>query len=687
MIVVEAGKRDARSFDAKILFAAQLADLGHQVVIDENTQPENIDRSQKYELAPFLADISKVEISGVVVIGAETLDDETLMTLRSYNLAEDVAISAIGRFEDHQSLVGTFSKIAYAVGKEPNVIDLGEMHKNALLESSITPLVASDMRCSGGDKPVPELFIYLPSEWLDEPLNLPMLAAMDHLAGFHLNVVIEGNGKEQIRRSKYASLSVFGLAELSPSTLAKIANIAVFFGDGVPGERMASFAMSLMCSHGVVIDSTLSGAFVASGAPVVRGPLDMAALANYLQNSVLNNLTALGKEAAESEWIRCHSIRLLEAELGLPSAGKAPENNLPSRTIFLPTNGNGLGHAQRSSLIAMEMKSRGDVAFAAFPSCVNLINDKGFPCIPLVQKSDSHVEEYANDLVNYLRLKRTVRTGDKLVFDGGYVFDSIYRTIVENGLSATWIRRGLWQAGQVNSAAFSREKVFENVIVPNEAFDELNSAYTFGRNVHQVGPVVQKPAAAMQSDALRAKLAAEFQCEFDTLVVTMLGGGYAVDRSAQMQTLAALMERRANCLHLVVVWPGAKVSPGLSGWKNTRVVRTRNALALSQAANLVVSAAGYNSYHEILYHGIPSILIPQTAPFMDDQEKRANAASDRGLAVTVLGQELLLLEREVAAFLEGGKAADIRAALKDFEFPATGNIAAARIIEGDVSDA
>lgn len=688
MIVVETGTQDAKSFDAKILFASQLARLGYSVGIDENTLPEDLDRSQKFELAPYLTRISEIEVSGLVVIGAENISDETMMLIRSYKIGDDIKLSATGRFEDYQALIGSSSKIAYATGREANVVDLNDLQKQQLLTTSISPLAASDTGVQRTAKTTPELFVYLTPEGLEDPLVLPVLGAMDHLAGFNLNIVIAGIGKEQIRKSKYATLSVYGIAEFSPATFAAMADVAAFFGEGVPGERMACFALDLMRSAGVVIDCTQSAGFVSSGAPVLRGPEDLTALANYLQNTVLTNLNQLGLEAQASEWIESNSFERLETALELPVSAK---NELlpsrPSRTMFMPTNGNGLGHAQRCSLIASELKDRDNVAFAAFPSCINLINDKGFRCVPLVQKSDLHAEDYANDLVNYLRLNRTLRRGDQLVFDGGYVFDSVYRTIVENGLSATWIRRGLWRAGQIRESAFGRETAFQQVIVPSEAFDELNTAYTFGPNIHTVGPVLQSSdMGGGDIESLRSALADNLGHDFDELVVTMLGGGVAVDRSAQMQTLAALLERRPDCLHLVVVWPGSKLSNGLSGWKNTRVVKTRNALKLCQSADLVVSAAGYNSFHEILYHGIPSILIPQMAPFMDDQERRARAASERGLASTVLGHEMLMLERELTAHLDGGKSASIRQALEQTAFPARGNGAAARIIEKGLSN-
>ena len=65
------------------------------------------------------------------------------------------------------------------------------------------------------------------------------------------------------------------------------------------------------------------------------------------------------------------------------------------------------------------------------------------------------------------------------------------------------------------------------------------------------------------------------------------------------------------------------------------------------------------------------------------QERRARSASERGLAETVLAHQLFQLEREVAAFLDDGKAVTIRATLQSTVLPPRGNVAAARLIEED----
>ena len=101
MILIDAGKRDAKSLDAKILFAAQLSARGHRVSIDDNTVPEDMAHDQKYEIAPYLTDVSDISVSRIFLIGAEDVCDETLMNL--HDLDPKVQVAAIGRFPTQQA--------------------------------------------------------------------------------------------------------------------------------------------------------------------------------------------------------------------------------------------------------------------------------------------------------------------------------------------------------------------------------------------------------------------------------------------------------------------------------------------------------------------------------------------------------------------------------------------------------
>ena len=682
MILVDAGQRDARSFDSRLLFATALQRAGFAAGLDEQTLPETLHRNHKYEAQSLVCAPNDVDVRGVIVIGAERVTDAALTSLRAYALGPEKPIVAIGRFLSFQARIGTESKIAYASGVDPIVLDLDELLRSPFVGQSIAPIAIGAHPSNVWGNPV-RILVFVPEELVEDDRVRSALAVLNSSVKFSVVVITSASGKSLLRQNGLSAQTILAYAELSPFTLAEMSDLAIVLGAGLPGERAGQACTDLLGAGGVVVDSTQSGQLFDGRAPIVRGPVEPSALPNFVEYEILPRIEAIRKEIAASDWCRKNRLSVLTdrfPEDWHPDSRLAPEK-VRSKTVFVPTNGVGLGHAQRCTQIAARMDADQTIAFAAFPSCTELTSRRGYETVPLVAKSPAHGDPYANDIINYRRLSRMLNGGDRLVFDGVYVFDSIYRVIMEKHLDAVWIRRGLWRSHQTNEVALEREHCFGSVIVPTEAFDELNEYYSFGPRINHVGPIVQHgQVSASGIRATRKAIAERFGRDFDRLVVSMLGGGVAADRGPQLQMLAAALEPRRDCLHLVVVWPNATVASGLTCWSNTLVVRSLDALSLCQAADFVVSAVGYNSFHEILYHAIPAIFVPQVASYMDDQERRARAAADRGLAEIVLADELLLLERRLGAFLENGRADELRSRLRETSLPEPGNTAAAQAI-------
>ena len=57
------------------------------------------------------------------------------------------------------------------------------------------------------------------------------------------------------------------------------------------------------------------------------------------------------------------------------------------------------------------------------------------------------------------------------------------------------------------------------------------------------------------------------------------------------------------------------------------------------AIDLMVTNAGYNSFHECVYGGIPAIFVPNESPEMDDQQLRATYAYASGLGLRLRTSE------------------------------------------------
>ncbi len=682
MILLLAGSDPGSNLDGLLHFAEQLDLAGFPAVIDETVFPTDAARSLYYDAAPYLANADETAFDHIFILAAEAVSEETALRLRQLSTHRaEIPVTMLGHFDSHQSRVGATAKVAYALGREPRVIDLEAIGTEPLRGNGF-PLVASVGLPHRDEAPRPEVVLIAPGDLFQEPLALSLLGAMAQLRSMSTTIVTNAKGRDVLRDAGLSDIRAFGFSEMTPHALARLADIAVFLGETIPGERMSHFALQVMASAGVVIDGTGDGSLLASGAPALLGPKSLGAVVPYLEQSVLPNRARIGQEAKQSTWLERRSLNVLIREVGLNGTGKKNSPTAaPSRTVFLPTNGLGLGHAQRCALIAAELPTQDDILFLASHACTSLLAPKGFAARPMIGRSNLHELDTAHDVANYLRLRQELRPGDTLVFDGGYVFDSIYRTILEKGLKGIWIRRGLWRPGQARSANLKRETAFGQVIVPDEAFEENRAQVTFGPAIRNVGPIVEVSRLSnTQVDATRANLARRFRQDFKQLVVTMLGSGVAVDRTAQLQAISNFIGMRPDVLHLVVIWPGARVPAGLGAQPNTHLVRTRSSLALAQCADLTISAAGYNSFHEFLYNGVPTIFVPQIAPIMDDQEARANAAANRGLAVAVMPEEILRLEREIAGFLDNGRGADIRQALAKVKLPEPGNKDAARLI-------
>ena len=316
MILLCAGQRSTKAFEALSLFAAQLEKRGHDVAIDARFLPDEAQKYLKYEAAPFLVDLEDVAADVILILGAEAVSDEAQFLLRAISVEENTEIWGLGRFESHQDEIAGRNRLAFAFARPVHVLDISGPETSHLFNRGSTPMVAdiltkpsqSTQNCAG-------LIVYLPVEQLETTGMLSDLASLHHSAGINLHVITTGQGKDLIRQSRYANLSVFGYSELSPSILLGYCDIIAFFGTNIPGERMALLALKAMGAGKVVIDCTESSEFMTSGAPTLKGPEDMHALASYLDATVLPNRSEIGRRIQQSAWLKDFDLTALEIKL------------------------------------------------------------------------------------------------------------------------------------------------------------------------------------------------------------------------------------------------------------------------------------------------------------------------------------------------------------------------------------
>jgi hypothetical protein len=690
MLLCETAGATPQDIEDLAVFVSQTRASGAEARIDVGTVADaGLTRNARFDIAPYLVDGPPVAAARIVVTAAHAIGEERLIRLRRLAGDGPRACTAIGAFPSRQAVIGLRAKLSYVFGVDPDVIELDEGPGGLARCGSPVFGVAR----GGGRAGLPRLLLVAPD--LTQAAEARALKALALLPAVSVAVLTDGESKQAWLDAHGHGIAFYHYGEALPAGIARRVDLCVLFAALPTSYRVQSLVANLAVSGVALVDATERHEVAAALDAFVPGPPGIASLGPFLTDRILPNLARIEAQVRASHTAERFAAGPLLDRLGVGRASPAEraraaltlrrggEATPPRQVAFMPTNGIGLGHAQRCTQIAAALEpGRTSAVFAAFPGCMRLVMSRGFDVVPLVGRSPLHAHPWENDLPNYLRLRALAAGSAAIVFDGGYVFDSVYRTVVETGAPSVWIRRGLWQASQDNSVALDREKAFARVVVPGEAFEELNAGYSRGEHLRPVGPIVTPVRLDMgERRALRERLAERFGRSFERLVVTMLGAGVAADRSAQIQAMSAMMERREDVLHLVVVWPSSVLRPAWFGWRNTRIVRTHRAHVLAAAADFWVSAAGYNSFLEAMYGAIPSIFIPQMGPFMDDQRRRAAAAVERGLAAMVEPTDLVALDRLVDRFLGGGGVEALMTRLVQAELPAPGVSEAARVVE------
>ncbi len=666
------------------------------------------DRYVAYRSNRFLTVAERLRSDRLVLLRGQDIRDDALNELARKLSGKIREVLCFGQFEDAQHVIGQRNRILYNFDVEPvmcGALKSGRADGFLELPGADFPLAlplapAESPRLV--DAP-PRALVHLSfSEDLDWKAVAAHVQDAERTIGGRVALLVRGQHKKPLAAALERAHPIYQYSEMTAAHAARRFDCFVEYGEFADNDAVWSLRLNVVRSGGFVVDCTVRGAETPTRIDLLRAPRKLAALGETIATSRRNRGRIAKDYRAElSAFLAPLSGRTpsggaapkLVADSG-PSARRGASAETAPRVVFYATNGNGLGHAQRCLAIAKETAERERVAFAAHPSCIRLVGQLGSEVAPLISRTDdTHAVGWANDLANLQRLRAMLRPGDVLAFDGGYVFDSICQIRRDFDLRTVWIRRELFRADQDNSVLFDREKYFDQVIVPTECFDELNDdrhAGAFRRRgaCAPVGPIVQTRARPTdrQRAATRAQIAKRLGVPFDTLLVSMLGGGVASDRNMQLKCVSAAAERHPNMLHLIVKWPTATMAPGFASFKRTRLVSTMNALALAQCADFVVSAAGYNSFHELLYHRVPTLFVPQSAQWLDDQERRAKAAESRGLAAFVEPERLATLFEMINPETLADRAARLGERLAEWEAPERGNADAAQALM-EASDA
>jgi UDP:flavonoid glycosyltransferase YjiC (YdhE family) len=331
---------------------------------------------------------------------------------------------------------------------------------------------------------------------------------------------------------------------------------------------------------------------------------------------------------------RRHAERVREligAPAGEPRRLRRPRQPDAARVLLISSNGSGIGHLTRLLAMARRAPAGLEPIFLTLSRGIDLVRRHCFLVehLPPAPALDLAPEQW-NPLIR-ARVSALLASYDPrlVVFDGTVPYWGLVQAMREQPQRRfVWNRRAMWRPDS-KSIGLERSRYFDAVIEPGE----LAAAADRGPTVALRPTALQvEPMLLLEPDELLGRAAARRALGLDAAAPTFLIQLGAGNINRIQPAVDAIVERlRAAGTEVVllrspIARKGAGPTPGLrtvSGYPFGRYYR---------AFDGVFSAAGYNSFHELLAAAVPTAFVPNRQTAVDDQLARARFAAAAGLA-------------------------------------------------------
>ena len=312
----------------------------------------------------------------------------------------------------------------------------------------------------------------------------------------------------------------------------------------------------------------------------------------------------------------------------------APENPSLPVVLFYTDNGFGLGHLTRQAAVASRARGMFRPVFLTMSAGYRLLRQLGLPTEYFPSYGVLGVSKQQWKPLMEQRVLEAIRlTGAKAV-----VVDHVspprifeYLRSKTSGVKFIWSRRGLWRPGR-NLSALDLSDSFDLIVEPGDVASPLDQGPTSVRS-QEVIPI--DPVVLVDRDEFLSREEAR-----DQLGIPLSGRAVFINfgdsNPAEVENLVSMTKSTADRfakddIHFFSpLHPLHRVqSPGTDGVMMKPVYPAARYLNAFDGA---VSSAGYNSFHELVGSGVPSVFVPRSNSQIDDQARRAEFAALSGRA-------------------------------------------------------
>ncbi|MCE0505455.1 hypothetical protein LR948_08835 [Roseivivax sp. GX 12232] len=547
---------------------------------------------------------------------------------------------------------------------------LGEMHwapTNRWVRASLAamhlpvPMLAEDwrpvarpVRQPGTRRPGPLVFgrVSVPgaAQWPASPQKI--LATYPIGNGTDFRVLGKPSAKVWQGIRSRAGLTGFDAADITVARFIEMLDVFMYFpGIQVPVLPESAIATAMASGKVVVLPEHLErhfgpGPVYASAASARQRVRELAedetALARAREEALTHSRYSFSEEA--------HRARVLALLESGPRRRVRPRKRPGKRILFVPADGAGLGHVTRSLAIAWRLDTAAEPIFATLAPSVPIITSFGYLAEYLPAQAKIRSDRAAWDAWLRVELARLIDryAPDAVVYDGNNPSPGLVKAVLSRGnCRLVWVRRGMLQSP---SRDLDNARFMDLIIEPGEvagAWDDGPTA-TRRHETRQVAPVTLLD----QTDFLPRQAARQALGLPGDKALALVQLGASGNRDVLGLT-ADILDHLKRFPDLQVVLADAQSGAlALSAGQTARHLQGYPLSHYFNAFDFSISAAGYNTFHEIIASGLPTIFVANRHPALDAQGVRAEFAQDHNAGFDLPEEELFHLPAVCEALLQ-----------------------------------
>ena len=306
------------------------------------------------------------------------------------------------------------------------------------------------------------------------------------------------------------------------------------------------------------------------------------------------------------------------------------------RVVCYAVNGSGIGHLKRLTAIARHLRRIAEestvpleIYFLTSSEASHLLFAENFasfklPSRQILANAEIDAEKFADLAKQWTAQTLKILAPDLLLVDtfpAGY-YDELIKNLPLCRHTAV-IHRPLKFDNLDKTAFYEALSQYDSIIVPEEetTVDIQIPLELKGRTVFFGAVMSREREELIERETIRRQLNI---LETDLLVYLSAGGGGDLQTEQRLVYLYESLTVLRNIQFVIgsgALYRGRRVYAPNVIW-----LANENAFEMMCGYDLAISAAGYNTFHELLFAGVATIFIPQEK-WADDQAARARRAA------------------------------------------------------------